>query len=232
MTEAMSKTLQRFDSKEPEIKRFEGGMFKNKGHKQVDVGNTKLALRRQEDVDSEKTPLDQPEKFDLMQLPFDNREQILGYVACGKSTIRPFLRAVQFWDWSMAPTKIDMPAIARAGDRKLRQEVILVTLKHVTIEIYSGPGNQKLRDWLPTLDFSLVEGTSLSNSFGAIHKLRFPYFSYYPHHSLPTSNPNNDIVLMQACGNLRSVEISFAPGELIGESGWILQPKTVNRLRR
>ena len=161
----------------------------------------------------------------LMALPYDLRHEILSYV-CNAQKMPVFLRGI----YGIPPTAVPLPSIARAGNRKLRAEVILVILKQTTLEIHSGPGNAKLQEWLESIDLSVSKETSLKSGFDAVHDLLFPYFSRYPHRTLPANSPNNDLQLMKKCQNLRKVEFNFVSTELHDPStGW---PKSIDQLRR
>jgi hypothetical protein len=163
--------------------------------------------------------------FALMALPYDLRHEILSYV-CSSQKMPVFLKGIR----GMPRTAVLLPSIARAGDRKLRAEVILVSLKHTTMEIHSGPGNAKLQEWLESIDLSVSEQTSLNSGFEAVHALSFPYFSRYPHVSLPSNSPNNDLQLMKKCQNLRRIELNFVLSELYNHSTGL--PKSLFQLRR
>ena len=67
--------------------------------------------------------------FALMALPSEIRHEILSYV-CVNKTIPVFLKGVR----GLPPTAVPLPAIARAGDRKLRAETILVAIKQNILE--------------------------------------------------------------------------------------------------
>ncbi|KAK3715590.1 hypothetical protein LTR37_007078 [Vermiconidia calcicola] len=158
-------------------------------------------------------------KFPIHDLPYELRHRVLEFVA-DRSTIAVYLPG-----YYGAPTAIPLPrGVTQAGDKKLRLEAILVAIKQATLEIHSGPANEKLQKWLASLNFTPIVDSRLVSGFEAIHCLRFPYFSRYPHRSLLSSNPNNDIELMRRCKNLRQVQIEFVGSEL-----W---QKSVLKLRR
>ena len=163
----------------------------------------------------------------LMCLPYELRHEVLSYL-CEIETMPVFLRGRN----GMPPTAIPLPPIARAGDSALRAEAILVNIKQTTLEIHSGPGNAELRKWLSSIDFSVSGETSLESGFDAVHSLSFPYFSRYPHASLPVKAPNNDIQLMAKCHNLRKVTLTFVLPELVNYNNVSAVPKPVDQLRR
>ena len=149
-------------------------------------------------------------KFRLFGLPYEVRHEILGYVADAMS-IAVYLPGIG----GMPSTAIPLPLVTQVGDRRLRLETILLAIKQTTLEIHSGPANQKLQVWLASLNFSHTGNTSLCNGFDAVHSLRFPYFSRFPHRILAARSSNNDIDLMRRCANLRSVSLHFVHSELI-----------------
>ena len=163
-------------------------------------------------------------KFEIMLLPYAIRHDILSYV-CERRNMPVFLKGIH----GMPPTAVPLPTIARVRDRKLRAEAILVTIKQTTLEVHSGPGNAKLQKWLSSIDFTVSGETSLQSGFDAVHSLYFPYFSRYPHASLPANAPNNDIRLMLKCRNLRKLTLTFVYAELLDV---YLRPKSIYQLRR
>lgn len=148
-------------------------------------------------------------KFNIMVLPSEIRYMIFSLLV-ETVTIPVYLRGVR----GLPPTAVPLPLITQAGDRKLRMEAIWVATKQVTLELHSGPGNQKLQQWLASLDLSITNETTLRTGFDAVHALSFPYFSRFPHAILPADNPNNDIELMRRCANLRTVTLTFVYQEL------------------
>ncbi len=88
------------------------------------------------------------------------------------------------------------------------------TFKAAILEIHSGPGNAKLQS---DLKFDRLSETFLKSGLEAIHKLKFPYFSRFPHHMLPPNTPNSDVVLMRHMFNARYVKIWFASPELVND---------------
>lgn len=168
------------------------------------------------------------QKFDIMALPWDVRHNILEYI-CDRTTMPVFLRNIYGW----SPTGTPLPAIARAGDRRLRLETILVSIKQTTLEIHSGPGNANLQEWLNSLNFTLIgEETGLRKGVDAIHSLSFPYFSRFPHQSLPVTNPNKDMKLMLKCSNLRKVNLLFVNQELVHHPIGLIRAESVVQLRQ
>lgn len=161
--------------------------------------------------------------FPLMCLPYELRHEILSYV-CNSGRMKVFLRGI----YGMPRTAIPLPVIARAGSRQLRTEVILISLKQAILEVHSGPGNAKLQEWLAKVDLSASGNTSLKSGFDAVHQLFFPYFSRFPHRTLSATNPNNDLLLMAKCRNLRKVTLDFVNSELIDSYG---QSKSIKQLR-
>lgn len=170
-------------------------------------------------------------KFPIMELPFDVREKILAFNALDFVTARsPSLRIAVYLPgkYGRAPTAIRLPPITQAGDRKLRLESILVTIKLVTLEVHSGPGNAKLQKWLASLRLRGSGETGLTTGFDAVHSLYFRYFSFYPFDHLPGNAPNNDIELMRRCEHLREVKVMFDLGMLSDHYG---REKSVQQLR-
>lgn len=141
----------------------------------------------------------------LMELPYDVRHTILEHLV-DSQTIRAFLK------WSEIALRL--PVLARAGNRLLRRECILVALKSSTIEIHSGPGNDALQSWLKKISFEGVE-TFCKNGYDAVCSLKFPYFSRFPH-DRPGITVNHDVLLSQECKHLRKISIDFQYNELGG----------------
>lgn len=173
-----------------------------------------------------------PREFRIMALPFDVREKILQFVALDFIKKRsPSLNLAVYLPGinGKTSTAIRLPPITQAGDRKLRLETILITLKLVTLEIHSGPGNAMLQKWLESLRLDKSGQTTLCAGFDAVHSLEFPYFSRYPFHFLPANAPNNDVELMRRCNTLRHVKVNFVLSTLYGNPGSL---KTVAELRK
>lgn len=171
-------------------------------------------------------------KFPINILPFDIREKILEADALDfGSSYSPSLRIRVFLPGrnGQASTAIRLPPISQAGDRKLRLECILITIKLISFEIHSGPGNAKLQKWLGELYLQGSGETRLGSGFDAVRSLFFPYFSRYPYYALDSTAPNNDIQLMRRCNNLRTVKALFVGSELHDyHTGG---PKSVQQLR-
>ncbi|KAK3718716.1 hypothetical protein LTR37_004935 [Vermiconidia calcicola] len=161
-------------------------------------------------------------KFPIIGLPFDARACVLSHL-CPTMNVRVYLRGVR----GQPPSEMPLPAVVHAGDRKLRLEAIIVTIKQSTLEIHSGPGNAKLQEYLASLDFSSTGETNLITGFEAVRSLTFPYFSRFPHHH-PAITANNDIELMKKSSNLRKVCLNFVWPELF-EHG--TSQKSVAQLR-
>lgn len=179
------------------------------------------------DVPDNAASDDNSKKFIIMGLGYDTRHEILSHI-CDTGTMPVFLRAYR----GMPPTAIPLPPLARARDRKLRAEMILVAIKQATLEIHSGPANKKLQEWLSSIDLSITSNTSLLTGFDAVHSLSFPYFSRFPHYN-PSITANNDIELMKKCASLRSVKLTFVQDELLKED-WdrgVVESKSVETLR-
>ncbi len=152
--------------------------------------------------------------FDLFELPYEARSIILGHVAGANTIIRPLLPGNTY----NPRTAIALPAgPVQAGDRALRQETLLEVLKSSTIEIHSGLGNHRFQGWLGSLRFDKLKGqSSIVSGYNAVHRLSFPYFSRFPHRTLPPGTVNSDIEFMRRCVNrLRHVELTFVTAELI-----------------
>jgi hypothetical protein len=160
-------------------------------------------------------------KFDIIRLPYALRHEVFSYV-CERRTMPVFLKGIH----GMPPQAVPLPTIARVGDRKLRTETILVAITQTTLEVHSGPGNAKLQKWLSSIDFTVSGETSLQSGFDAVHSLYFPYFSRYPHGSLPAHCTNNDIQLMLKCRNLHKLAITFVYAELV-DAHYNLVPKSI-----
>jgi hypothetical protein len=140
-----------------------------------------------------------PEPHPLMRLPYDVRYEILKNVVPAQN-IRAFL--------VRESVGIQLPAIAYAGSTKLRRECLLVALNQCTMEIHSGPGNERLQAWLAKVDFAGVD-TSCKTGFDAITSLRFPYFGFFPF-GQPGITANNDVEVVLACKNLRKIRLTFS----------------------
>ena len=139
----------------------------------------------------------------FMDLPYDARYVVLEHMT-PKQNIRAFLRRER--------VGLELPIVARAGNRQLRRECLLVALNSCTMEIHSGPGNERLREWLAKISFDGV-GTRCKTGFDAITSLKFPYFGYFPY-GQPGITINNDLGLAMACKNLRTMRIHFAARSL------------------
>lgn len=157
--------------------------------------------------------------FPLMELPYDVRHSILEQMI-DEQTIKVFLRH------SAIP--IGLPEAARAGNRLLRRECLLVALKSTTIEVHSGPGNASIQAWLSRISFEGVE-TSCKDGFDAIRSLKFPYFSRFPYAQAGIT-VNHDILLCQKSKHLRKLTINFHPDTLIvSRLGPVLKDATAIR---
>lgn len=139
--------------------------------------------------------------FPLMELPYDVRHNIIEHMI-DEQTIRPFMIPYA--------TPIGLPNAARAGDRLLRRECILITLKLTTLEVQTGARNLILQRWLASISFEGVE-TSYKTAFDAIRSLKFTCFSFFPIAQVKY----DDIVLCQKSKHLRKLTINFHPDALI-----------------
>jgi hypothetical protein len=165
-------------------------------------------------------------KYEILTYPYDIRAKIYDEVV-GFPRIAVFLPGCN----NRRRTAIDLErGIMQAGDRQLRQEALLTTLKNATFEIHSGPGNARFQAWLSRLKFDKVKDSNLKNGLAAVHTLKFPYFSRFPFKYEPyLDKPNNDIELMRRCPNLQKVQLDFVPVELIGGGGYA---KGIDQLRK
>lgn len=163
-------------------------------------------------------------------LPYHVRLQILDLVV--KPILQPlFLRNCRNGALSHFP----IPYIAEAFDHRFRLEGLLVLLEKSSLEIYSGPGLMKLRSFLHYVDFNEAtpKDTSYDLGYDCIRALRFPFFSRFPHTTLPADAFNEDIMMMRACKNLTSVATSWMDDELTyfdNVDGY--QPKSLERIRK
>ena len=111
---------------------------------------------------------------------------------------------------------------------RMRLEALLITIEKTTIEIHSGPANQAVQAWLASIDFTRLRGdSSYRSGFDVVKALRFPFFSRFPHRSLPSSAKNEDIQLIRCCKNLSSVRLTFVDEELTyfyNMDGWLAKP--------
>lgn len=169
-------------------------------------------------------------KFRIMDLPYDIRERILRqdtleFVSRTSPSlcIAVYLPGIN----GGASTAMRLPPVTQAGDRELRMQSMLVTIKLITFEIHSGPGNAKLQRWLRSINLQASGQTHLNTGFDAVHSLYFPYFSYFPYH-LPEITANNDIELARRCANLRTLKVYFSSDNLEDVYG---NPETVACLR-
>ena len=166
-----------------------------------------------------------------MELPDLVRERVL-QLLFQDSNIRVFLPGRN----GDPPTPILLPITARVGNRQLRQETVRAGLMVSTLEIHSKRGNEKLQKWLSSLSLTEASG-SQRNGFDAVKKLRFPYFSRFPHQSLPDTTPNSDLQLAKKCSNLRELSINFVRQEVYDYrapmNGTAYEPlNSAERLRR
>ena len=180
----------------------------------------------------DKTPKPEPvaQTFPIMRLPLELREEVfkhhaIDFMAPQNSSMR--IRVFLAGNNGRMPTAIPLPPLTKAGSRQVRLEVLSVTIKLITFEIHSGPGNAKLQRWLEGIDLGASGQTSLKTGFDAVHSLIFPYFSRFPFY-LPSIMRNNDIELARRCANLRTLKILFARENLYDDDG---SPQTVQQLR-
>lgn len=152
---------------------------------------------------AEKSGSTAGKKFELMRLPYDVRHLVLEHLT-PKQNIRVFLRGGEI--------PIRLPVAARARDKQLRRECLLVALKTCTIEIHSGPGNASLRSWLSKVNLNGID-SFCKTGYDAITSLTFPYFSRFPY-GAPGITVNNDVGLALACKNLREMSMNFHSEEL------------------
>jgi hypothetical protein len=131
------------------------------------------------------------------------------------------------------PTKIQLPAITRAGDTLIRQEAIKITIEITTFSVHSFEGNQKFTEWLGIVDLSKSSKNYISG-FDAVKSLEFPYFSRFPHRYFDASRTNSDIELMVRCKNLEKASLTWASDELFeyDDDNGSMEPKSVEVLRR
>ena len=133
--------------------------------------------------------------------------------------------------------KFPVPAIAKAFNLQNRNECLLVLLEKSTLEIHSGPGLMRTMGFLQSIDFNEAprKETSYNLGFDCVRSLRFPYFSRFPHHSLPAGAFNKDIQLMRMCKNLTKVSMTWVDEELLGPgdgNGQRYAPKPLEQLRK
>lgn len=166
-------------------------------------------------------------KFRLMDLPPELRHNVLRYLP-DATDVGVYLSGHN----GMSPTAVELPVTARAGDRVLRQETIMMTIEQTTFAIHSGPGNASFQTWLEHVDLRLASDGYI-NGFDAVKSLSFPYFSRYPHSHLLATATNNDIELMLKCRNLESVSMEWAGQELCNYDAATGMPfaKPVQQLR-
>lgn len=167
------------------------------------------------------------QKFRIMDLPPEMRHSILRFLP-EVDLVPVYLPGHN----GRAPTGVNLPVTARAGDKLLRQETIMTTIEQSIFEIHSGPGNAGFQTWLKHVDLSLAS-RGYTNGFDAVKSLSFPYSSRYPHASLPATTPNNDIELMLRCRNLESVHMVWVTQSLMNYDAVTGQhaPKGVQQLR-
>jgi hypothetical protein len=167
-------------------------------------------------------------KIDLFELPYEVRTNIYGYLV-GAPRLPAFLR----FRYGMSPKQIDIEPLAQAGNRALRQEVLNTTLQTATIELHSGEGNRKFQQWLGSLSFDAQKDDRVNHGLDAVHSLRFPFFSRFPHRHLEASVTNSNIDLMRMCSNLKKVEVQFVSQELYqnAPATWPVVEKTIDELR-
>ena len=89
--------------------------------------------------------------------------------------------------------------------------------------------------WLAGIDFTKLQGdTNYESGYDAVRRLKFPFFSRFPHAQLPQNTPNSDIVLMSKCKNLQDVTLHFHDTELV--IAWYdeeyFESKTISQLRQ
>ena len=166
-------------------------------------------------------------KFLLMDLPSELRINIIN-LAIKPIKTAVFLKARN----GRKPTPIPLPPIVRTRDKRLRLASLMVTIEKTTLEIHIGPANTAVQEWLSHIDFTKLEGdTSYETGFDAVNALHFPYFSRFPYKQLDKAAPNNDIVMMTNCKNLRNLSISFVDEELTNRYNDIVAAKSMKQLR-
>ncbi|KAK5686060.1 hypothetical protein LTS10_002174 [Elasticomyces elasticus] len=158
--------------------------------------------------------------FPIMALPAEVRLEVFGLLV--EDIVSVFLRGM-----NGIPTGMLFPRIAYVS-KTVRAEYLMLALEKATFSIHSGPGNAKFQQWLNKIDLSAI--ASYHTGFDAIKTLQFPYFSRFPHQQLPATTPNNDIELMEKCGNLESISITWASDTLIDYSTPQPSGKTVQQL--
>lgn len=131
--------------------------------------------------------------------------------------------------------KFPVPDVAKAFNLQHRNECLLVLLEKSTLSIHSGPGLLRMMSFLLTIDFNEApkKDTSYDLGFDCVRRLRFPYFSRFPHDSLPAGAPNRDIRLMRMCKNLKTVSLTWIDEELLRSAdGGEWEPKPLEQLRK
>ena len=142
--------------------------------------------------------------FEIMRLPTEVREYLLDCIV-EPTAIRAFPGK-----YGKTPTGLAFPNMARAGEKKLRLKSVLVAIKRATFEVHSKESNEQFQAWLKSLDFrSIRNKPEMANGYGAVQTLSFPYFCFFTHETLDADAPNNDILLMRNCTNLRTVTLTW-----------------------
>lgn len=149
--------------------------------------------------------------YPLLRLPaFKMRTKILD-LAIEPITTLFFLKSTN----GKKGTGLPLSPLAKHPNERFRLDALYVTLNKSTIEIHSGPANKSVQQWLASINFKAIEGdTNYKTGLDAVKSLRFPFFSRFPHTTLPPKAKNEDIVLMQRCKNLHTVSITFVDGEV------------------
>ncbi|KAK5125242.1 hypothetical protein LTR85_000918 [Meristemomyces frigidus] len=166
-------------------------------------------------------------KFRIMDLPSELRHHILSYLV-ENDLVSVYLPGNGY----MPPTGIDLPVTARAGDKLLRQETLMLTIEQTTFDIHSFIGNTGFQAWLRRVDLRLASG-GYTDGFDAVRSLSLPYFCFFPHATFPATRPNSDIELMLKCRNMEEVSIAWADKELwsVDATTGLQAAKTVQQLR-
>lgn len=149
--------------------------------------------------------------FRLLDLDWDSRRALLE-ILIGNPTVAVFLPG----RYGQSAVGIKLPEITKVN-KQLRTESLLVAIEQTTFEIHSGPGNAKFQNWLAMVDLKPLAGDvadNLKTGFDAVQKLRFPFFSRFPH-TLPHITSNNDVNFMAKCDNLQEVGLNFHVQEVI-----------------
>ncbi|KAF2764280.1 hypothetical protein EJ03DRAFT_358537 [Teratosphaeria nubilosa] len=107
----------------------------------------------------------------------------------------------------------DARQLARAGNRRLRLETILVSLENTKLESWSDGDRIQIETYLRSIDFAFLDGsTSYTTGLDAIKHCKLNYILNTLPSFLDTTAPHRGAELVSLFQNLRILQLKvFAP---------------------